>query len=90
MEVELPRTPGAKDKQREFSLYFDDPCVNRMEVYVDGKLVHMVNITHRFERDPIICQFTGVEGATADIRVLLRFTVEGPNGAGFRKSIRLF
>ena len=90
MEVELPRTPGTKDKQREFSLYFDDPCVNQMEVYVDGKIIHTVNITHRFETNPIICQFTGVEGTIADIRILLRFTVESPDGAGFRKSIRLF
>ena len=90
MEVELPRTPGTKDKQRQFSLYFDDPCVNQMEVYVDGKIIHTVNITHRFEKNPIICQFTGVEGGVADIRILLRFTVESPDGAGFRKSIRLF
>ena len=89
-EVFLPTTKGEKNKKREFSLYFDDPCVNRMEVYVNGEMIHFTNITHRFEKSPITCHFTGEEGAYADIRILVHFNMKQEEGAGFRKSIRLF
>ena len=87
--VKLPKSANGVSKERMFTLSLDDIRINRMYVFCDGRELYRKEYTHDFMTGSVNCEFTGVEGEIADIRILVHINIEKNDGCGFRKFFRI-